>query len=213
MASNGSARRSDRLDSTLLGLLSCLWLASALVLPSFPSTNLWLEFVFASVSFWPVLVLWAIVPVVALVLAIKRLRGGHFWRAAAWLSLPAALVLFCLKGPVIGDAAQFWLNKRAYDRAVADAHAGKCSADDRRTWGVDIGGADCHEPVTIIFAWGGFLSMWDGVVYDAADQIAKAPEARSESWRNRDIGELLACSRASFAFGNHYYRASGNYGC
>jgi hypothetical protein len=207
MASNWSAR----LDSILLALLACLWLASALVLPSFPSTNLWLDLVFASVSFWPVLVLWAIVPVVALVLAIKRLRGGNFGRAVAWLSLPAALVLFIFKGPVIGDAAQFWLNKRAYDRAVADAHAGKCAADDRRSWGVEIDGADCREPVTIIFAWGGFLSTWHGVVYDAADQIAKPPEERSGAWRNRDIGELLACSRVSFAFGNHYYRASGNY--
>jgi len=211
MASNGSACLGDRLDAILLFLLSCLWIASALVLPSFPSVDLWLAFVFASVSFWPVLVLWAIFPIVGLVLAIRRLRGGHFWRAAAWLSLPAALVLFCFKGAVVGDVARFWLNKRAYDRAVADAHAGRCSADDRRAWGVNINGADCHEPVAIIFAWGGFLSMWHGVVYDAADQIAKPPEERSDAWRQREIGELLACSGASLAFGNHYYRASGNY--
>jgi hypothetical protein len=155
----------------------------------------------------------AFVPIVALVLAIRRLRGGHLRRAVAWLSLPAAFALFWFKGPVIGDAAQFWLNKNAYDRVVADARAGKCSVEDRRTWRVAIDAIDCREPITIIFSWGGFLSTWHGVVYDSADQIDKPSRERSDAWRNRDIGELLACSAASLAFGDHYYRASGNYGC
>jgi len=67
--------------------------------------------------------------------------------------------------------------------------------------------------ITVIFVWGGFGSIWHGVIYDAADEIAKPPKGRSETWRKREIGELLACSGVRFSLSDHYYRAGGNYAC
>ena len=61
------------------------------------------------------------------------------------------------------------------------------------------------------FFWGGFLSVWHGVVYDATDQIILAPSKRSAAWQATKTGGLLGCSGTDRPLGDHYYLASGDF--
>jgi hypothetical protein len=199
--------------TVLFAFLAGAWLVITLVLPAVSTFRLLFAIVFVTHSIWPVLVAWAIVPTVALILAVKRFRAQRFAASIAWLGVPAAAILIYFAGTTIGDRVHFWIEKSSYDRVLADAHAGKCEAGDHKPWGVAIDAIDCHDPITVVFIWDGFLSAWNGVIYDAADEIAKLPEDRSEGWRSREIGKLLGCSGATYAFGAHYYRAGGDYAC
>ena len=84
---------------------------------------------------------------------------------------------------------------------------------DANRHGDAIDGIDCHDPVIVIFPWGGFGSIWHGVVYDASDEIAKPPQDRSAGWKATPIGKQLSCTGAKLSLGDHYYRASGDYAC
>lgn len=103
------------------------------------------------------------------------------------------------------------MDKSAYDRVVLDAEQGRCSPEDQQHWHVAIDAIDCHKPATIVFLWGGFLSSWHGVVYDAGHEIIKPAKDRATSWKRREVGQLLSCSDADLFLGGHYYRAGGNY--
>jgi hypothetical protein len=103
------------------------------------------------------------------------------------------------------------MNKPLYDAVVESARQGHCSSNDIRSWSAQVDGAFCSGSVTIIFLWGGFISSWQGVVYDASDEIAKPYCKRSAAWRFRDIGSRLSYSVARRSLGNHYYLAGGNY--
>jgi len=61
------------------------------------------------------------------------------------------------------------------------------------------------------FFWGGFLSVWHGVVYDATDQIILAPSKRSAAWQATKTGGLLGCSGTDRPLGDHYYLARGDF--
>jgi hypothetical protein len=163
---------------------------------------------------WPALAVWIAAPIAAFVMGIQRLRARRYYHAGAWLMVPAAVIALFFYGSVAGAMAGFWLNKAAYDRVVSDAAAGRCSSEDRQHWNVAIDAFSCDEPLIVVFVWDGFLSSWNGVVYDAADQISKSPRERSKTWNDREVGKLLSCSRAWLALGGHYYRAGGDYsGC
>ena len=191
--------------------LCAAWLVASFTLPGFLSLGALLS-LGSSGLIWPALAVWIAVPIAAFGMSIKRLWAGRYYRAAAWSLVPAAVVVLCLYGSVIGDVEAFWLNKASYDRVVADAAAGRCSSEDRQHWTVATDAFDCSEPIIIVFIWDGLLSSWSGIVYDAADQIIKSPNERSAAWKNREAGRLLSCSRAWLALGGHYYRAGGNFG-
>ncbi|MGH9624399.1 MAG: hypothetical protein ACRD4G_08690 [Bryobacteraceae bacterium] len=63
----------------------------------------------------------------------------------------------------------------------------------------------------VIFPWGGVLSSWEGVAYDAADEITKPPALRQKAWRASNLGALLDYSGATQSLGGHYYCGSGTY--
>lgn len=160
---------------------------------------------------WLLLFVWALTPTMSLVWAVRLALTGRFKRALGWCLLPVAAAFLFFTGASDGEILRFQLEKPAYLRVVADAAAGKCSTEDRKRWQVQIDALDCTDPITIIFIWGGFGSTWNGVVYDAADQIVKRPPERSAIWRCRDIGKLLSSSGASRALGGHFYLAGGDY--
>jgi len=157
------------------------------------------------------LVLWALVPVSALALAIRVSLARQFRYAGFLLMVPIASVLLYHVPEDVGEILRFRLNKATYDMIVESARHGHCSPDEILRWNVTIDMASCSGPVTIIFLWGGFLSSWHGVVYDANDDIAKPYCQRSAIWRSRTIGSLLSYSGARSSLGNHFYLAGGNY--
>lgn len=197
-------------------ILCLVWLIASLVIPATPLWEVVFFFFFllaAGISgdIWFGFALWVTIPTAALIMAIRFAWNKQYGSAIHWLSVPAAGVFLYFFATDIGDVARFRWNKASYDQVVADARAGQCATADRTKRTVDIDGIDCDGPIIVVFPWGGFLSSWHGVVYDAADEISKAPRDRSTAWKNRQIGGFLACSEAKKALGDHYYRAGGHY--
>ena len=161
---------------------------------------------------WLAIVIWAIVPAVAIALVFRRLSRGEYGMAATFALVPIFGIAFYFFGADTNDKLRFRLHKHEYDTILVEASATHC-ADNDKLFSVAVQGIAC-DPVTIIFPWsqaGGLSTGWSGVVYDAADEIIKAPKERSAVWSHRDIGNTLSCSRADLAFGDHYYRAHGDY--
>jgi hypothetical protein len=155
---------------------------------------------------------WAlVVPIAAVVVAVRRMIKRRYLQGLAWSGFPVLAVAIAMLGSRAGDAIYFVWHKAAYDAVVASAKAGKCTAEDFKARSVAVDSWDCDDPITIVFPWDGFLSQWWGVVYDAADEFAKRPRTRAAAWKSREIGDLLSCSWASFGVGNHYYIGSGSF--
>jgi hypothetical protein len=208
-------RGSPRTAQLAAVAIPLLWLIGSIVavLMSSFSDLLRLSIVLTQVFLgeWLLLAVWAVVPAISLVWAVRLALAGRVKHALGWSILPVAAILIYFDGAAAGDNLRFQVEKPAYQRVVADAAAGKCSMEDRKRWQVQIDAIDCTDPITIIFIWGGFGSIWNGVVYDAADEIVKPPPERSAIWKCRDIGKLLSWSGASQALGGHFYLAGGDY--
>jgi hypothetical protein len=159
----------------------------------------------------PLKAFWVCVPLIATVLAIRRIAQRRYRWAAVWLLIPAAAVGLALGTTTnVGDLVKFHWNKASYDRAVAAARVGRCSADSRDRSYSSADGIEC-DPITVVFEWGGIGSVWFGIVYDEGDEIIKPAPERSPQWKNRTIGRVLSCSGSNRALGGHYYRAGGSY--
>lgn len=202
---------------TRLFAIACgVWLLASLIIPALPVGediffNVLLPSVLVFGTLWPAMAAWAAIPAGAMLLAAKRLVRRRYRAASAWAAFAALGALVMLYGSFLSDAMRFQFGKSAYERVVADARAGRCTDADRRQWKVAIDEIHCSDPIVIIFVWGGFVSMWHGVVYDAADEIAKPPSERSPEWKHRPIGALLSCSGVKMPLGGHFYRAGGSY--
>lgn len=155
--------------------------------------------------------LWLSVPGGALYFAYRRLRSGRMRATAAWMIVPISLVVHTPAGHRLGDALIFELHKSQYQFVVRRTLAGHCSPPERGRWPAAVDFLQCKPPVIVIFPWGGFLSSWEGIVYDAADQIAKPPNLRQKAWRTSNVGTVLDDSGETLSLGGHYYFASGNY--
>jgi hypothetical protein len=211
-------RRRSEWALRALGIACGAWLIASLVVPALPvwetiSLYTIIFSVFYVGELWPAIAIWALLPVVAIAVALKQLATGRHRSAGAWLLVPVAGLLIFFYGGEVSDFARFRLTKGAYDRVISDARAGHCDAADLNHRGAGTDELDCRAPVIVVFPWGGFGSIWHGVVYDASDEIAKQPRHRSAVWNATPIGKHLACSGVNFALGDHYYRASGDYGC
>ncbi len=155
--------------------------------------------------------LWLSTPCGALFLAYKRLRIRRIRAAAAWLLVPVSAAVFMPLGHRLGDALIFKLHESQYQFVVRQAAAGHCSLADGRRWPLAVDFLQCKPPVIVIFPWGGFLSSWEGVIYDEADQITKPPTLRQKVWRASNVGSVLDYSGASQSLGGHYFFGSGTY--
>jgi hypothetical protein len=195
--------------------MSAIWLAGSLA-----AVLLWcfsdfgrLGFAFAQavIGCRPIVLVWSIVPALAIVGGLRAVMTGHVWQAASCSAVPILGLLIYYHGGFVGETLRFQINKAAYQRVVSDADAGKCSAKDRARWHVDIDAIDCEAPIAIIFVWGGFGPFWHGIVYDAADEMARSAPARSGTWKQRPVGGMLSCTDARRSLGGHYYLAGGVY--
>lgn len=152
-----------------------------------------------------------VVPIAAVVVAVRTMTKRRYLQGLAWLGFPVLAAAIVILGSHAGDALYFVWHKSAYDAVVASAKAGKWAGEDLRAHGVVVLSWDCDGPITIVFRWEGLLDNWSGVVYDAADEFAKRPPARTAAWKSRDTGQLLSCSWASLGVGNHHYIGSGSF--
>lgn len=155
--------------------------------------------------------LWLSVPGGAIYMAYKRVRAGGIRAAAAWMLVPVSVTVLMPVGRRVGDGLIFELHKSQYEFIVRQAMAGHCSPPDGGRWPIAVDYLQCKPPVIVIFPWGGFLSSWEGIVYDAADEVAKPPILRQKTWRETDVGGVLSDSGATQSLGGHYYFAHGNY--
>jgi len=153
--------------------------------------------------------LWLSTPCGALFLAYKRFRVRRIRAAAAWVLVPVSAVVLMPVGHRLGDALIFTLHESQYQFVVRQVAAGHCSPPEGGRWPVAVDFLQCKPPVIVIFPWGGFLSSWEGVVYDAADQITKPPALRQKAWRASNVGSALDYSGATQSLGGHFFFGSG----
>jgi hypothetical protein len=208
-------RQSQSVVQTAALVVSFLWLVGSLLgilaWSFFDVVRFGYAILEAILGTWLPVAIWLLVPAFSLGQFIRLLILRDVKFALKW-SVPA-IVAACIfiDGADAGEYLRFEFYKATSQRVVADAAAGRCSTEDRKRWHADIDDIDCTNPVTAIFAWGGFGSSWYGVIYDATDQIVKAAPDRPMAWKHREIGSLLSCSGAGKALGNHFYLAGGNY--
>ena len=158
-------------------------------------------------------ILWAAVPVWALVSGVKRLLQHRYRVGIAWILMPAAAVACVVPAHELGDILLFRSQKTSYDVIAKDAMAGHCSRAERVAWPAFVSFASCTTPVAVVMPWGEFDSLWIGIVYDAADEIARPLSLRSPQWQSTPAGQALYSTHAMSvrSLGNHYYLATG--GC
>lgn len=158
-------------------------------------------------------ILWAAVPIWALVLGVKHLLQHRYRVGIAWILMPAAAAACVVPAHELGDILLFKSQKASYDVIAQDAMAGHCSRANRHAWPAFVSFASCTNPVAVVMPWGEFVSLWLGIVYDAADEIAKPLSLRSPQWQSTPAGQALDSTHARSvrSLGNHYYLATG--GC
>jgi len=152
------------------------------------------------ISLWSTVAVWLLFRALTILLLERRLAGLR------WIGIVVLGALAVWPGAFVGERLRFYTTKYAYDRVIRDAEAGLCTD---RKWSAPVDLLDCEKPVVVTFGWGGFGSSWFGVVYDAADEIAKPAKERSAPWKAREIGNMLSCSGVGTGLGGHYYLAGG----
>jgi len=199
----------------VLCLMALVWLLATLafsVASAYGMPRFVIVFEMVSARRWIYVALWAIVPVLLLVRSIKSVFLEHRAAGLWWVTIPALGLLIVWPNALIGEKLRFYATKGAYDHVVSDAEAGRCSNRDGGKWPIQVEFLDCRQPVLITFDWGGLGSGWFGIVYDAADEIVKPTSERSDSWKHRDVGQMLSCSDVAARLGGHYYLTSGSLG-
>ena len=171
------------------------------------------QIIYLSVVAMAPAILWAAVPIWALVSGVKRLLQHRYRVGIAWILMPAAAVACVVPAHELGDILLFRSQKASYDVIAKDAMAGHCSRAERVAWPAFVSFASCTTPVAVVMPWGEFVSLWIGIVYDAADEIARPLSLRSPQWQSTPAGQALDSTHARSvrSLGNHYYLATG--GC
>jgi hypothetical protein len=146
--------------------------------------------------------LWLIVPAWMLVGALRRalrrdLRPRWDWMVPALAGIVIAGYLTC--GPLmVGDFIRFQIERTGYEAKIDDVRAGRLAVDDDMIAGTAM---------LAVFHWGGFLSKWEGVVYDEADYFPD-PKDPAPAWAKSSLGEeILACPSSVRSMGGHFYVA------
>lgn len=196
----------------ILGLASVVWILSCLAVAFFwayGDGRLTILLVVFTPRFWIYSAPWMIVPGILLIHAFRALILKRRLSGLRWIAVGALGVSIVWPGNFIGERLRFYTTKSAYDDVIANVEAGACST---RNSPALVEFLECEKPILVTFEWGGLGSSWFGIVYDAADEIAKPVELRSASWKARDTGKMLSCSSIGVWLGGHYYVAGGSLG-
>jgi hypothetical protein len=172
-----------------------------------------LQIIFLAVVTMVPAILWVLIPAFALVLGVKRLLQHRYRVGIGWLLVPAMAAALIVPANEFGDALRFRLEKPSYDAIAKDVAVGRCSSAERLAWRPYVAFASCTTPTAFVIPWGEFQSLWIGIVYDTADEIAKPRPLRSPQWRSTPAGQAFENSgtRSVRSLGNHYYLSVG--GC
>ena len=149
-----------------------------------------------------------LVPLTFMARQFMRCAGAKRWGGAALCAIPIAIgILVVLYGRLAGEVLHFRLKKQEYERIVSAAVDGRCEAARAMSpsprYYADV---YCEHPIVVIFPWGGYSSLWYGVVYNEDDDIHSTATSKSEArmW--------LSCSVATASLGGHYFLAGGYIG-
>ncbi len=140
--------------------------------------------------------LWLIVPVWALVVAVRRLRSQAYVAAGLAALIPLVALAVPDYGPSLGVFLRFYLERPGYVARIEAARAGRDDPD-------IVTGAS----VVAFFPWSGSATGTYGVVYDEFDVIGKPIAMRQELWRYRPVPGELLCDGKVRPLGNHFYMA------
>ena len=148
-------------------------------------------------------VLWLIVPVWVLVDCLHRFLRRDFRPRWHWAvpALAGVVVAGYLSQGLfaMGDILRFQIERAGYQAKIDGVRSGRLPADDDTITG---------PPMVSVFHWGGFLSKWEGVVYDESDYFGDAKNSSAPVWTTSGLGEqILACPSSVRSMGGHFYVA------
>jgi hypothetical protein len=159
----------------------------------------WLVWTFGWLTVLSLLTLasaWLLLPIGAVVAAVRRAYRGAWRDAARAACVPAIAMLAVLYGREAGEFVRFRMERPQYLAAIEAARAGHPSG----TTHVDVG-----PPTFAYFIWGGMVWGTAGVAYDETDEAGKPAEIRSANWRERQGKSELSCDADIRPLGGHFY--------
>jgi hypothetical protein len=158
----------------------------------------------AVVGIWPVLVLWGLSAVLALIFLIDFTIKRDWLRAGAMLSLPLTVVLAIATASFNADFAIYVINRARDDLQLLVTLP---------TYSRQI--ANLPHPRIATFLWRdlngfGLALGYEFLVYDESDEVALPAEKRSAVWK-KNAGSDLECKLTSVnhAFGHYYFVGHG----
>jgi hypothetical protein len=200
--------------STLLLLACAIWVAATLTIIGTLRFNFGQSILFMLIVSWlgrALCIAWMLIPTLAGIYAFRLLLAGQRRPAAKWSLMPVLAIAALFLAIPLSGIVRFGIEYEGYSRVVDDARHDKCSDEDRKSWTAVPEFADCAAPALVLFDWGGLGSSWNGIIYDASDEISKPSHDRSASWKGRDVAGLLSCSGVSAKLTGHFYLAGGSF--
>ncbi len=160
------------------------------------------NFVFVMMGIPALLLAWAVLGVLAAILAVRWLRQRAWKQAMIGAVLPLVVLIAGLRFITFvrfcshtGDTIRFYVNYPSYSKAV---HATPSDG----------------QPRLLTFNLGGMIWASRGFVYDESDEALREPSMQSSSWKARAQKSELGCGYGAipmpdpFGLGRHWYIAS-----
>ena len=154
------------------------------------------DFVYVVMGIPALLLIWLLAAVAALAMALRSLKARAWRRSLSRAILPLTVVAAFIQPRfsiasinLAGDLIHFEMVQSRYLAELATM-------------------PKTAEPKLVIFDWGGWITMSNGVVYDESDEVALPAGQRSPAWKARANDTELNCSAyAVRAIGDHFYLA------
>lgn len=160
------------------------------------ATPLGSDFLYVFLGLPGILLFWILAAVAALAVSIRSAADGR-WRVLLSSAVLPAVVVAVVAQPtgsvrainLAGDLIHFQLVRARYMADVARMPA-------------------ATEPRLVIFDWGGWAGIANGVVYDESDEVALPADRQTRAWKIRAHSTELGCAAyAVHAVGQHFYLA------
>jgi len=160
------------------------------------ATPLGSDFLYVVLGVPGILLFWILAAVTALVVAIRS-ASSRRWRVLLSSAVLPAVVLMAAAQPkasirlvnLTGDLLHFQIVRARYSAEIARM-------------------PPAAEPRLVIFDWGGWAGISNGVVYDESDEVALPARQQSSAWKARAHSTELGCAAfAVHAIGRHFYLA------